>query len=237
MLVTQPDTSNQPLGLQSFPIPLKYIDVSRTTCTHLDVMQESRIDDSWNIDGSRDLCNSSTGFTHFTLFKWETSRRIYVVRVRDWQHGKRHPDQIIYGQNSGEECQRTLSCGRRRNGQLKNQSSIMLEDYEWIYFIDPEDKEFKNTIREMPEKMETPLTRAMPCKTCKKSENGETRGKSNDFKFKFACILEIQWIHKNAYGRICSEISWGSYCRKKQTIHYNITIWYTNLFLCLKQWR
>ena len=30
---------------ESFPIPLKYIDVSRTTHTNLDVMQESRIDD------------------------------------------------------------------------------------------------------------------------------------------------------------------------------------------------
>ena len=31
---------------------------------------------------------------------------------------------------------------------------------------------------------------AIPCKTCKKSKNGETRSKTNDFKFKFACILE-----------------------------------------------
>ena len=40
---------------ESFPIPLKYIDVSRTTRTNLDVMQERRIDDYWNIDGSRDF--------------------------------------------------------------------------------------------------------------------------------------------------------------------------------------
>ena len=31
---------------------------------------------------------------------------------------------------------------------------------------------------------------AMPCKTCKKSKHGETRSKTNDFKSKFACILE-----------------------------------------------
>ena len=40
---------------ESFPIPLKYIDVSRTTHTNLDVKQEKRIDDYWNIDGSRHL--------------------------------------------------------------------------------------------------------------------------------------------------------------------------------------
>ena len=52
---------------ESFPIPLKYIDVSRTTQTNLDLMQESRIDDHWNIDGSRDLPDSWTGVTQFTL--------------------------------------------------------------------------------------------------------------------------------------------------------------------------
>ena len=48
---------------ESFHIPLKDMDVSRTTHTKLDVMQESRIDDYWIIDGSRDLCDSWTGFT------------------------------------------------------------------------------------------------------------------------------------------------------------------------------
>ena len=54
-------------GEESFPIPQKYIDVSRTTHTNLDVFQESRIDDFWNIDGSRDLSDPWTGFTQFTL--------------------------------------------------------------------------------------------------------------------------------------------------------------------------
>ena len=52
-----------------FPIPLKYIDVSRTTRTNLDVKQERRIDDYWKIDGSRDLSDSWTGFTQFTLLE------------------------------------------------------------------------------------------------------------------------------------------------------------------------
>ena len=41
---------------ESFPIPLKYIDVSRTTRTNLYVMLECRIDDYWNIVGSRETC-------------------------------------------------------------------------------------------------------------------------------------------------------------------------------------
>ena len=54
---------------ESFPIPLKYIDVARTTHTNLDVKQEKRIDDYWNIDGSRDLSDPWTGFTQFTLLE------------------------------------------------------------------------------------------------------------------------------------------------------------------------
>ena len=59
-----------------------------------------------------------------------------------------------------------------------------------IYFIDPEDKEFKETIKNAGKHLETPMAPAMPCKTSMKSKHGETRSKTNDFKSKFACILE-----------------------------------------------
>ena len=60
-------------------IPLKYIDVSRTTHTNLDVKHEKRIDVYWNIDGSRDLSDPWTGFTQVALLEEKPSRRIYVV--------------------------------------------------------------------------------------------------------------------------------------------------------------
>ena len=72
---------------------------------------------------------------------------------------------------------------------MKNQNSIMQEDYEEFNFIDPEDKDFKETSRNAGKKLETPMAPSMPCKTSKKSKHGETRGKTNDFKSKFACIL------------------------------------------------
>ena len=59
-----------------------------------------------------------------------------------------------------------------------------------IYFIDPEDKEFKETIKNARKKLETPVAPALLCKTSKTCKHGETRGKTNDFKSKFACILE-----------------------------------------------
>ena len=65
----EPRVKLHSLREESFPIPPKYIDVTRTTHTNLDVKQEKRIDDSWNIEGSRDLSDPWTGVTQFTLLE------------------------------------------------------------------------------------------------------------------------------------------------------------------------
>ena len=65
---------------ESFPIPLKYIDVSRTTHTNFDVKQEKRIDDYWNIDGSRYFSESLDRFHTIYSNGRKSSRRIHVVR-------------------------------------------------------------------------------------------------------------------------------------------------------------
>ena len=59
-----------------------------------------------------------------------------------------------------------------------------------IYIIDPEDKEFKETIKNARKKLDTPMAPAVPCKISKKSKHGGTRGKKNEIKSNFACILE-----------------------------------------------
>ena len=56
-----------------------------------------------------------------------------------------------------------------------------------IYFIDPEDKEFKETIKRARKKLETPIAPAMPCKIIK---NNCGSGASNKIKTSLVCILE-----------------------------------------------
>ena len=56
----------------------------------------------------------------------------------------------------------------------------------WIYFIDPEDKEFKETIKNARKMLETSVAPAMPCKIMKNCGSGG----SNKIKTKLACILE-----------------------------------------------
>ena len=82
---------------ESFPIPLKYIDVSRTTHTNLDVKQEKRIDDYWNIDGSTDLSDPWTGLTQFTLFE-ENLQTDICGPGGDKEEKSLHP-----GQSSGNQ--------------------------------------------------------------------------------------------------------------------------------------
>ena len=55
-----------------------------------------------------------------------------------------------------------------------------------IYFDDPEDKEFKETIKNARKKLETSVALAMPCKIMKNCGSGG----SNKIKTKLACNLE-----------------------------------------------
>ena len=85
---------------ESFPIPLKYFDLTRTTHTNLDVKQERRVDDYWNIDGPRDLSDPWTGFTQFTPLE-EKPPDGFCGPGRDQRGNSLHPGQIICGQNNG----------------------------------------------------------------------------------------------------------------------------------------
>ena len=72
---------------ETFPIPLKYIDVTRSTHTDLDVSQEKRIDDYWHIDSNKHLSVSWKGFTKIILLKQRPPKRIHVADKdsRDYQ--------------------------------------------------------------------------------------------------------------------------------------------------------
>ena len=99
-----------------------------------------------------------------------------------------------------------------------------------IYFIDPEDKEFKETIKNARKKLETPIAPAMPCKFMKKNCGS---GASNKIKTRLACILEASESTRLRMGE-SSPNHHEDILQEKETIHCSMTIWFTNLFLCLK---
>ena len=129
------------------------------------------------------------GQVSLNLLYWKRNLQTDICGPgRDWRENSLHPGQIIYGQNSGEEWQGMLSW--KRKWSIEKPKLDNARRLRGIYFIDPEDKELKETIRNAQKKLETSVAPAMLCKTCKKSKHGETCGKTDDFKSKFACILE-----------------------------------------------
>ena len=82
----------------------------------------------------------------------------------------------------------------RKNAKLKEkqkwaEEKIHLDNarkLRGIYFTDPEDKEYKETIKNARKKLETSVAPAVPCKIMKNCGSGG----SDKNKTKFACVLE-----------------------------------------------
>ena len=159
--------------------------VTRTTHTNLDVKQEKRIDDHWNIDGSRDLSDPWTGFTQITLLEekppegcmW-SGRRLTRKQLTS------RPDHLWpeFWKSMGKHA-------KLKKKQKWSNEKLHLENagkLRGIDFIDPEDTEFKETIENACKKLETTVGPAMPCKIMKNCGCGG----SDKIKTKLACILE-----------------------------------------------
>ena len=173
---------------ESFPIPLKYIDVTRNTHTSLAVMLEKHIDDYWNVDGERELSDAWTGFTRFILlnegpldgYTWSGGR---LKRKRTTSR----PD------NAWPEMWKHMSDAAISKAKQKRAiEEPKLENAKHlrgIFFIKPNDEEFKHTMENARRKFEIPIPAAMLCKTpvnCR----GETCRNIWENKTKYACIVD-----------------------------------------------
>ena len=182
----EPRVKRYPPREESFPILLKYIDVYRTTHANLDVKQEKSIDDYWNIDGSRDLSDVWTGFTQFAPLE-EKPPDGYMwsgERLTGKQLTSRPDDVWPELWKSMEKHAKLKQKPKWSNAKLHLENARKLRG---IYFIDPEDKEFKETIKNARKKLETPVAPAMLCNIMKENCGS---GASNKIKTRLACILE-----------------------------------------------
>ena len=131
-----------------------------------------------------------------------------------------HPGQIICGLSSGSQWDSTLSWRRSKNGLKKRFILTMHENYV---------ESVSSTARTRNSKKPS-RTRVRIVKNC-------GSGGSNKIKTKLARVFwklmnppECVWetLHHQITKTILQE---------KVRIHCNITIWCTNLFLCLKLWK
>ena len=212
---------------ESFAIPLKYIDVSRTTHTNLDVNQEKRIDDYWNIDGSRDLSDPWTGFTQFTLldekapdgYMWSGERltRKQLISRPDhvwpelWEKmGKnaKLKERRKWSEEklhlSHENCEGSISSTPRiRNSKKPSRTRVRSWKHQWLLLCPVKFRKIVGVMH--PTKLKQNL------RVFWKLMNLQE------------CVWEIRY-----------RIIMKTILQEKERIHHSITIWFTNLFLCLK---
>ena len=218
---------------ESFPIPLKYIDVSRTTHTNLDVKQEKRIDDYWNIDGSRDLSDPWTGFTQFTLLEekppdgymwsgWRLTRKQLTSRPDHlwpelWKSMGKHAKLKEKQKWSNEKLH--LENARKLRGSI----SLTLRT-----------RSSKKPSRTRVRSWKHQLLLLCRLKIMKKNCGSDG---SNKMKTKLACILEADESTRLRMGNPMPHYHQDHIAGNGEKIHCSTTIWFTNLFLCLKLWK
>ena len=184
---------------------MKYIDVSRTIRTNLDVMLERRIDDYWNIDGSRDVSGSWTGFTQFTLLEEQPPNgHMWSGERLTRKQLTSRPDHLW--PELWEKIGKNAKLKQKQKWSHEKPHLDNARKLGGICFIDPEDMELKETIKNARKKLETPMAPAMLCKTCRNNQNSGNGGKSKKIKSKLACILE-----DSQSTRLCLEESLPNY--------------------------
>ena len=159
------------LGEESFPTPLRYIDVIRRTHTALDVLQESRIDDFRSIDDDRNLSEHGP-----------VSRSAQQAD----ENSSKQQGLITCGQKFGPECQKAAQRKAKQQWAIEKPKLENAQKSRRTYFIDPDDEEFIETMKNARKTLELPTEAAMPCKL-KTYWYRETCGESNNQKSKHAC--------------------------------------------------
>ena len=157
---------------ESFRIPTKYIDVTRTTHTPFDVMMEQHIEDNCRIDGEKELSDAWTVFIRFILlnqrppdgYTWSGGR---LTRKQNTSR----PDDVwpdMWTRMSDAVKKKAKQRLAIEKSKLDN-----VRQLRGIYFIEPNDEQFKLIIKAARRKLEVPMPTAMPCKIPIKS-SGET---------------------------------------------------------------
>ena len=132
---------------ESFPIALKYIDVTRTTHTSLDVLLEKNIDDYWSVDGERELSDAWPGFTRFIFIEGKATRRIYMVRERlTRKQTTSRPDNVW--PDMWKHMSDAAKSKAKQKRAIEKPTLDNARQVRGIFFIDPEDEEFKHTMQE-----------------------------------------------------------------------------------------
>ena len=218
---------------ETFPFPLKYMDVTRFTHADLDVLQEKRFDDYWNVDSSRSLSDSWKGFTKFTLLK-EKPPKGYMVfgwRLTKIQTTTRADHVWPEVWTKVGEAAQNREKQERKNEKPKLDNARSLRG---IYFTDPDDQEYK----EILERLMAPamLWKRPPNSITKVAAKPKIEPENYQKKKQRTAV---QWNLMNPPGNVWNLPSPKNHedhiAGKRICLRCLITIWCTSATRCLKR--
>ena len=172
--------------------------------------------DDWNVDGDRELSDAWTGVTRFTVlnekppdgYAWSVGR---LIRKRTTSR----PDTLW------PEIWKDVSDASKRTEKLKWAIEKPKLDnarrLRGIYFIDPDDEEFKDIMYNARRKLEIPMPAAMLLQTSTWEVQGNLLGSWRTLD-KICLHCWSRRIHEETHGRISSQVSWRSCCRKRDEL-------------------
>ena len=143
--------------------------------------------------------------------------------VRDWQENKRPPDQTLCGKRLGKICPMRRNVKRSKSGRSRNQSSTMPEDCVVFYFIDPDDEEFKDIMKDARRKLEVPMPTAMPCKL-QRDKYRDVVAQLKNTRQNTLALLKPMNLRGNAWKDLLTRIMKTTSQEKESTHlnHYNL---------------
>ena len=202
---------------ETFPIPLKYIDVTRSPHTDLDVMQEKRVDDYWKVDSNRSLSDSWTVFTKFTLLKekppkgymWSGERLTEVPTTT-------RPDHVWpevwtqIGKSRSESRKQEWAKEKPKRDNACKLKGILRYWSRW-------QRTFRNSQKNARRKLEIPMAPAMPCKKMAHTSITkvmQSNGNEKEFKTMYGWTVKSHESTRQRSRIFAVQNWWRSHCWK-----------------------
>ena len=143
---------------------------------------------------------------------------------------------LFMARTLGEIGKRMPSWRRGKSGYMKSQNSIMHENYEEFISLTLRTRHSKRPSRTLARNWKHQWLPLCLSKMSKNNQHAVTSDKSDEIKSKLACILEASESARLRVGESLPKHHEDHIALYRVTVHCSITIWFTNLFLCLKPW-
>ena len=162
---------------ESPQFPLRYIDVTTATSTSLDMVVGRRKKETET--------SQIRGLDSHDSPHWTKNLQMGIHGPGSGgQRSKRHPGLITYGEKNGKTCQKQRN--EQKSKSIKKPKLQNARKLRGIYFIDPADAEFKETVQNARRKVDVPMPTAMPCKI----KGRKCKETPDTLKTRYACIDE-----------------------------------------------